>query len=464
MQPDSARVSISLVDPVVRATYNSSYPYGMNDGAMWAGRGSSAIVTAGGRARWGPVELRLLPSYTWSENQAFPLAFRFFAPANASPYADQWLSAGIDRPQRFGERAISEVGWGQSGISVTYRGAKIGYGTENMWWGPGVENALLLTNNAAGFPHAYIGTSSPADVRIGKLEVLYSVGWLKQSDYWRSPSDTLPDDRWTNSLAVVFEPRGAPGLYLGLGRVFMAYQRNNPITLRELSTVLQTFRKQSLATDSNPRGNDARDQMMSVWFRWVFPSVGFEAYGEYGKADHNWNWRDFFLEPDHARAYVLGINKVFSVRGGILSTGFETTNLATPRTANLRGAGFWYRHMRIQQGYTENGQTLGAGIGTGSDQQMFHADLYGSRGRIGVFARRHRHDSDSFYRAFQDPLGGQIFLHDATIGTGFKLSIPIRSTLIDFTYEAQNEFNRYTEHRNDVANHRIDLRVVVNVD
>jgi len=46
---------------------------------------------------------------------------------------------------------------------------------------------------------------------------------------------------------------------------------------RELLTLFQTFNKSQLADSANPLANDIRDQMLSLSFRWVFPSSGFEA-------------------------------------------------------------------------------------------------------------------------------------------------------------------------------------------
>ena len=454
---DTGSHDLRVFAPVVRSTYNSAIPYGLNDGAMWAGRGASVLVTAGGSARWRNVTVQLAPEFTWSENRAFELGFRQFAPANASLYADPWLSSRIDRPQRFGDKPVRALGWGQSAVTVKARNTKAGFSSENMWWGPGIDNSLLMTNNAAGFPHVFVGTDRAANVWLGNLEILFTVGWLKQSSFWRVAPDTFPDDRWLNSVGIVFEPRGAKGLYLGVGRTFVAYQSHTPISLKELATIFQTLRKQSLATPSNPHAFDARDQMMSLWLRWLFPEAGFEVYGEFGKGDHNWNGRDLTLEPDHASASVIGMQKTFRMLDGFLATRFELTNLASPRTASLRGAGFWYAHTRIQQGYTQKGQVMGAGIGTGSDQQVFAADWYTKGKRVGFFLKRHRNDSDSFYRAYQDPQGGQIFLHDVFLTAGIRSALYVGPALIDLSYMRQRQLNRYTLHRNDVTNHRLIL-------
>jgi hypothetical protein len=45
-----------------------------------------------------------------------------------------------------------------------------GVSNENIWWGPGQRNALMFTNNAAGFMHAYFQTNKPIKTKIGNFE------------------------------------------------------------------------------------------------------------------------------------------------------------------------------------------------------------------------------------------------------------------------------------------------------
>ena len=41
---------------------------------------------------------------------------------------------------------------------IHYKGLGFGYSNENMWWGPGIQGSLSMTNNTVGFPHYSIGT------------------------------------------------------------------------------------------------------------------------------------------------------------------------------------------------------------------------------------------------------------------------------------------------------------------
>jgi hypothetical protein len=45
--------------------------------------------------------------------------------------------------------------WGQSSIRLTFGPASIGLSNENIWWGPGIRNSLIMSNNAPGFKHHY---------------------------------------------------------------------------------------------------------------------------------------------------------------------------------------------------------------------------------------------------------------------------------------------------------------------
>ena len=45
-----------------------------------------------------------------------------------------------------------------TGMKLVYNKIKIGYGNWNRWWGPGLHNSLVLTNNSKGFYHYFLGS------------------------------------------------------------------------------------------------------------------------------------------------------------------------------------------------------------------------------------------------------------------------------------------------------------------
>ncbi len=45
-----------------------------------------------------------------------------------------------------------------SGLKIFYKGISAGYGNWSKWWGPGIHNSLVLSNNARGFYHYFVST------------------------------------------------------------------------------------------------------------------------------------------------------------------------------------------------------------------------------------------------------------------------------------------------------------------
>jgi hypothetical protein len=162
--------SWSLVGPVVDGANNSRIPFSLNEGSLWAGRGLSARLTTGVTARIGPVHALLAPEITHSANEGFPLL-----PAvtpGRSDYSNPFHAGprSIDLPVRFGADPLQTVTPGQSAFWVALAGADVGVSTENQWWGPAVQNALIMSNNAAGIPEAFVRTNHPLATRIGTFE------------------------------------------------------------------------------------------------------------------------------------------------------------------------------------------------------------------------------------------------------------------------------------------------------
>ena len=454
---DTARFAVEAYDPIVRLTSNSAVPFGANDGALWQGRGLNADVQLGGAVRYGPLTVRLAPVATWSQNRDFPLGAFNAAPAGSSPYVDPYAPGRIDMPQRFGDAAVKRIDWGQSSIQLNGRGVRAGVSTENMWWGPGIESSILMSNNAGGLPHAFLGTEHPLDIRIGKLEALYTVAGMQQSDFWRTGVADSLTHRWMNALALVFEPAPTPGLYLGAVRMFYAYVPERGVGLHDLTDVFQPLTKNPLRTDANPSGDDRRDQMISLFARWVFPASNLEIYGEFGRNDHSVDERDLILEPEHASGYVAGIQKLFPQADGFVRFNAEMIDLASGLTRTVRASPTWYAHHIVQQGYTERGQVIGAAVGPAGQGQTARLDWYRRWGSAGAFVQRQRENTDAYFAAFTTPFNR--YSHDTFLGFGARGTLLTGPADVSLSLLRQHEYNRYFIRDNDVVNLHAELGV-----
>lgn len=160
--------TLELVPGTLNIYGNTAYPHDSNDGALWHGKGASAQLAAGVAFRWGILSAAVAPSVAWQQNAAFQIVPN--GRTGNLAFMDPWCGDGIDLPQRFGGGPFWTASAGQSYLRLDYQGFAAGISTENMWWGPGMRSSILMSNTAAGFPHAVAGTGRPVDVGIGKLE------------------------------------------------------------------------------------------------------------------------------------------------------------------------------------------------------------------------------------------------------------------------------------------------------
>jgi hypothetical protein len=381
--PDTRRgVRFDLVRPELRAVYNTTSPYGFNDGPVWAGRGLTTALQGGASVRYGPLSLTLAPMLFRAENASFDLQDNGWVGTRA--FADAANPTSIDLPQRFGTDPYQRFDWGQSTLRLDLPIATAGISTADQVWGPGQEFPLILGNNAGGFPHAFVGTSTPVNLWLGKVHGQIVWGVLHQSDY---SSITGPETRrFMSGLVAVFVPRGVPGLEIGGSRFFHTPWPKNGLTSHNFAKPLEGFLKTRLDDTGVIDGkSDIDNQLASVFARWVLPKSGFEVYGEYAREDHNWDLRDLALEPDHDSGYMLGVQRsiqldslrILAIRGQVLNT--SVSNLARVRSETA-----FYRHFAERQGHTVDGQILGSPAGYGGFGATVAADYYVPQGQLSL--------------------------------------------------------------------------------
>jgi hypothetical protein len=375
-----------LIRPELRGIFNSSYPFGFNDGPIWAGKGLTVAVHGGVAARMGPLSLALDPVYFSARNAGFPLLENGLS--GPMRFADGQLPTAIDLPQRFGDSPYQRLDAGNSYVRLDFLRLAAGVSTASQWWGPAIDSPLILGNNAGGFPHAFVGTASPVNVGIGRLHARVEVGRLDQSEYSSIPADS--GHRLMAAAIIVFSPRGVSGLELGTARFFHRRWRGG-ISLSDFGIPLQGFTSGTIdyseKYDPTNPAYEPENQLVSAFARWVFPQNGFEFYGEYMRNDRNFDLRDALLEPDHDAAFTLGFQRVWtdSIRGRLLALHGEVANAQFSHLENVRAQSWPYSHSPIAQGHTERGQSLGSYfVERGGGGAVVGVDVYHPKGRVGL--------------------------------------------------------------------------------
>ncbi len=388
----------------VTVTSNSGLPLSLNDGALWAGRGLNLRLLTGFRAEWGRVRLIVAPEFVHAGNDTVPELTAAVVPplpATRNPYANPWHVApnSIDLPFLMGGREMGRVDPGQSSLVLSLRQAELGAANENEWWGPGVRNALVLSNNAPGFPHLFLRTAAPVRSPIGPFEARWLVGGLTESRFF--DTDASNDLRSISLLALTWQPRWERGLTVGAARAVYAPTDDWVSVLGDFAQVFADVGTPNARPLSDPTQTPGRDQLFSLFFRWVFPSDDFEVYGEWGRAEQPLSLRDFLSQPNHSQAYVLGLQWLgpevapwSHARGRVRVQG-EASFLQQSTTFRFRPIGTWYTSRAVVQGYTNRGQVLGAAIGPGSSSQFVSVGYEGGRWRAGLSVERIRWDEDA---------------------------------------------------------------------
>jgi hypothetical protein len=408
-------------------------PGGDGDGAMWQGRGASALLSVGGfELTDGPFRFVFAPEIAVSQNVAFALnPDPFWVPpvfAPRSPFASPWnvsqwtgIAYTIDTPWRFGDRSFRKGSYGQSGAWVRSSNLEIGLTAEHEWWGPGVRSALVLSDNADGIPRVAIRSRRPLAVPGGALEFSYGIGQLRDSRFFE---DDLSEPRVWNGLSVTYAPSRLRGLTLGLARAVYGEQRRTPWASRAFD-VLSSVRRDDrvgVTEDRRPR----RDQITSVFSRWVLPGDGTELYAEFGRADEPLTLRDFLVEPNHSLGYIIGMQRVMPVRSG---NGWwrvqaELTSTEQSPSYRTRPQQSWYSSRVVPRGYTHDGQVIGSGFGPAASAQWIAVDRLWGTQRIGLFAQRHRRNQDAFF-SLPWPAGIGYCEFDVTSEAGVRGALPL---------------------------------------
>lgn len=384
-------------------SFNTAAPYGQNDGALWQGKGYNTSLTAGLRLEGYGFELTFKPQLSFSQNMSFeyikPNYAAFDKNGNPTIYNGKASDYGyygvtsIDAPQRFGDKPFFVYDWGDSEVRWSWHSVTVGFGTQSIWLGPAKLNPIIHSNNAATYPKVDIGLRRQAVVLpwlnwyLGDIEFRSWWGKLSESNYF--DNDNSNNHNLISGLAFAWALPGIfDGLSLGFNRTMLSKWGDfSGYTLFEIFVP-------GLGTSG---GGDSSDQRFSFTVDYIFPKVGFEVYLEWARNDFS-PGMDFILRyPFHTQGWTVGAQKAFNLPWDmqlqiLLELTFLECSADYDRLINWYST--FYAHHKVTQGYTNGGQWLGAGIGTGGNSQYLGFMLYYKRGSVDFFMQRRNPDLD----------------------------------------------------------------------
>lgn len=341
--------SISLLPINLSQKLNTDHPYGWNDGAMSYSKGYQMQVAAGIFASFGNLKVQLRPEFV------------------------KTASGQYETNQSWGlvTNGLSKILPGQSSVRYDLGKVSLSASTQNLWWGPGIYNSMLMSNNAPGFFHYSFATNRPLKTFLGNFQFQIISATLKQDSSQGFEHRNLKKlnlqnrNRAYNALAFTFQPVIMKNITFGLTRAFQNLAENNISGfVPKYLPVLGSFFGSAYNDTIN------RDQILSFNTRWVFPKNHAEVYFEFGYNDAKDNFRDLMLDMSHSSGYLFGFKKLsYLNKLDYLDFGAEVIRMAQTPSYLMRNAGNFYEHGRMTEGYTHKNQILGAGSGFGNNMQ-----------------------------------------------------------------------------------------------
>jgi len=398
--------------PRIENTINSELPVPLNDGPQWAGRGWTTALSGGVRLETDRLSVGIMPQVVYTRNLPF-FVFQSLD-TSRSVFASPWHGSieSADLPLRFGDRPITQIFPGDSWVEARVGDVGIGASTENLWWGPGLRNALLMSNNAAGIPQIYLRTRKPIRTVVGDVETRVFLGVLTESRFFddNSKNDYRAFSAAVATLRVPFDT----GLTLGLARsVYTAVERPGAVLPHVVDFAV---RWDQVADTLSPVPKSATDQLLSFFGRWISPVAGIEIYGEWAKLFAP-GIRELLVSPDAHQGFTVGLQwESPIIRFGALRLQAEATTLEQNPPTPGATTPIFYASRFNRQGYTQRGQVIGAAIGPGASSQWLAFDFLGPVWRYGAFVGRTRVEDEALY---QQP-DFHYFQHDVTVYSGVR--------------------------------------------
>ena len=212
---------------------------------------------------------------------------------------------------------------------------------------------MLLSNNAPGFPHAFVRTAKPINTPLGGVEMRWLVGALAESRYFDSLSTN--NTRSLAAIGLTLQSRWDPNLLLGVARsVYATADGWEDAALRWTDVFRGVTEKNDAILDqvwAEPPVPGGRDQLFSLFARWVFPKSGAEVYGEWGRTTMPKSVGSFLRAPNHTQGYTMGMQwRGGAPGGGSVRLQGEVTQLEQSATFRDGPLGSWYTSSRVIQG------------------------------------------------------------------------------------------------------------------
>ena len=343
--------------------FNNNAPNYENMGNRFIGKGIGSFNSINISYLGKYFSFAIEPFYLNSQNKPIEIIGRngIFSKLNDVPY---------------NRSSYEPFGFRESMIFVHYNNIGFGFSNSNLWWGPGIHNSLVMTNNTTGFPHIMIGTLNEKRYK--------NIGYNLR--YYFSKLDKTLGNPYFTALVGSLRFYTTPLITIGLSRNYVSggLPTDRPFTSRDAALLIF----EQLLIDTKIReypddweAHDPWDQTMAAFMMLDFLESKLRLYLEVGTNDHRQNLSDLRAQPDHALAYIIGLRKYSLFNNDNLIGGFEYANLILGRFWSHRATPNWYdRYSYDYSSY--DGLRWAAHSGSDSDDFYIYFGYNGNKWSI----------------------------------------------------------------------------------
>jgi len=228
-------------------------------------------------------------------------------------------------------------------------------GKDNLRFGPGKHGNLQLGNSAEPFPMLRLGTQQPIDTRLGYFSFLTYIGQMEGDRH-------IPNPKFSGMrITLSTEKR----LEFGLSRSWFAggERQDNSFSHTYWDLYTEFFKPKK----GSENWSDFRNQQLVLDFRINIPEISSVFYGEWGREDHQFSWKDSIKYWDSTHAYILGFKQI-----GLVPNSFWLIEYAdNSQPTRYPAAAVWYNHGEYRNGWSYKNINLGHPMGPDSRDLFF---------------------------------------------------------------------------------------------
>ena len=256
------------------------------------------------------------------------------------------------------------------GITLKNKFFLIGYSNLNMWWGPGIHNSLVLSNNAEGFYHYFIRTNQ--DIRLINNTFFQSSLFLSEKMV-NTSGNAYYLSAWFIKIKNKILELGATSNILSGGREDIAWSQ-----------------KDALYTIFNNNKIKYWDFINAYYLALNFKKSKLKIFFEFGYPNRSFFNKDSKIYFDNSLGTNLGLRKYGLAGYEKLVIGFEYTRLAQGIYYNILPTPNWYDNINFNYS-SYNNKRWAAHSGSDSDDFLiFIGYMSDNKGLVfGINYERH---------------------------------------------------------------------------